>query len=34
MGSIIEVQGVSKAFGGLHVINDCSIAVEEVRSPA
>jgi branched-chain amino acid transport system ATP-binding protein len=29
MGSIIEVQGVSKAFGGLHVINDCSIAVEE-----
>ncbi len=29
MGSIIEVQDVSKAFGGLHVINDCSIAVEE-----
>ncbi|GGX64059.1 ABC transporter ATP-binding protein [Saccharospirillum salsuginis] len=29
MGSIIEVQGVSKSFGALNVINDCSIAVEE-----
>lgn len=29
MGSIIEVQGVSKAFGALQVINDCSIAVEK-----
>lgn len=29
MGSIIEVSGVSKSFGALKVINDCSITVEE-----
>ncbi|MHA7879413.1 MAG: ABC transporter ATP-binding protein [Saccharospirillum sp.] len=28
MGSIIEVNNVSKAFGALQVINDCSISVE------
>ncbi|MFI0473546.1 ABC transporter ATP-binding protein [Halomonas sp. HMF6819] len=29
MTPIIEVQHVNKAFGGLHVINDCSIKVEK-----
>ncbi|WP_447927663.1 ABC transporter ATP-binding protein [Vreelandella sp. EE27] len=29
MTPIIEVQNVNKAFGGLHVINDCSIHVEK-----
>ncbi|MBZ5488606.1 ABC transporter ATP-binding protein [Halomonas aquamarina] len=29
MTPIIEVQHVNKAFGGLHVINDCSISVEK-----
>lgn len=29
MTPIIEVQRVNKAFGGLHVINDCSIQVEK-----
>jgi len=29
MSSIIDVRGVSKAFGALQVINDCSISVEQ-----
>ncbi|WP_151702341.1 MULTISPECIES: ABC transporter ATP-binding protein [Nitrincola] len=29
MGSIIEVNNVSKSFGSLNVINDCSIKVEQ-----
>ena len=29
MQPLIEVQHVNKAFGGLHVINDCSIRVEK-----
>ncbi|AIA74617.1 branched-chain amino acid ABC transporter ATPase [Halomonas campaniensis] len=29
MTPLIEVQHVNKAFGGLHVINDCSIRVEK-----
>ncbi|RQW68836.1 ABC transporter ATP-binding protein [Halomonas sp. YLB-10] len=29
MSAIIDVRHVNKAFGGLHVINDCSIQVEE-----
>ena len=29
MQPLIEVQHVNKAFGGLHVINDCSIQVEK-----
>ncbi len=29
MAAIIDVQHVNKAFGGLRVINDCSIQVEQ-----
>lgn len=29
MSAIIDVRHVNKAFGGLRVINDCSIQVEE-----
>ena len=27
--SLLEVQNVSKAFGGIHALNTCSITVEE-----
>jgi len=29
MGSIIQIKNIHKSFGSLHVINDCSIDVEE-----
>ena len=27
--SLLEVQAVSKAFGGIHALNTCSLSVEE-----